>query len=154
MFSLMSTFYFSLCFPQMYSIIKVVVGGGGGLGALTQPPSPASNNPGRLSFFFSPWSGGVITGTLLPPPQRIQRAPVMTRSLDYHFCPLFHAESNVGRHSDTLDDVFWHCQDPSCAFTYAMTQISVPLYTPSTLIRAVQSNKSSCTAALSTFSKW
>lgn len=45
---------------------------------------------------------------------------------------------NIGWHSDTLADVFWHCEDPSCAFTYAMTQISIPPHTPSTLIRAAQ----------------
>lgn len=44
--------------------------------------------------------------------------------------------SNVGWHSDTLADVFWHFEEPSCAFTYAMTQISIPPHTPSTLIRA------------------
>lgn len=43
--------------------------------------------------------------------------------------------ANAGWHSDTLADVFWHCEDPSCAFTYAMTQISIPPHTPSTLIR-------------------
>lgn len=49
--------------------------------------------------------------------------------------------ANVGWHSDTLADVFWHCEDPSCAFTYAMTQISILPHTPSTLIRVAQLNE-------------
>lgn len=60
-----------------------------------------------------------------------------------------HVGANVGWHSDTLADVFWHCEDPSCVFTYAMTQICIPPHTPSTLISAAQLKKH-----LSSLSLW
>ena len=71
---------------------------------------------------------------LIPPPQQRTAHCGLCLSLPSTRC----VGANVGWHSDTLADVFWHCEDPSCAFTYAMTQISIPPHTPSTLIRAAQ----------------
>lgn len=113
-------------------------------------PSPASNKPGHLSFsvFSLKWrryrrDSHLLAGTPTSSPGAVAELWCV-----YHSCSLFHAERNAGRHTHTLDDAFWHRQDRSCAFTYAMTQISIPLYTPSTPIRPVRPNKRSCAAAL------
>lgn len=129
------------------------MGGGGGGGS-----SFSSLKQAWTSFFlcFLPEVAAVSPG--LPPPRRDSHRLAGTPTASpgavaelwcvYHSCSLFHAERNAGRHTHTLDDAFWHRQDPSCAFTYAMTQISIPLYTPSTPIRPVRPNKRSCAAAL------